>query len=179
MSHNSPLRKAFLSRSYSFATYQYMIHFPNPTYQHWNSFATLSTSTISSTGGSIFFFREFEEPYGFMSQWYPCSFTAPAPPSAGKNAPQMTFLTTEQYMMYQKAIVFKDDEIANKIILEPNLRKQKGLGRKVKGFDPKKWDKEKQKVVEDGNWWKFTQPKEGNMRKMLLGTGHRELVEVS
>ncbi len=91
----------------------------------------------------------------------------------------MTFLTTEQYMMYQKAIVFKDDEIANKIILEPNPRKQKGLGRKVKGFDPKKWDKEKQKVVEDGNWWKLTQPKEGNMRKMLLGTGHRELVEVS
>lgn len=90
----------------------------------------------------------------------------------------MTFLTTEQYMMFQKAIVFNDLEIADKIMLEPNPEKQKALGRKVKNFDHKKWDKVKEQIVEDGNWWKFTQPKEGDLRKMLLETGQRELVEV-
>lgn len=81
-------------------------------------------------------------------------------------------------MMFQKAIVFNDLEIADKIMLEPNPEKQKALGRKVKNFDHKKWDKVKEQIVEDGNWWKFTQPKEGDLRKMLLETGQRELVEV-
>ena len=141
--------------------------------------ARMTASTISPYGGPIFFFREFEEPYGFMSQWYPCSFLAPAPLPAGESAPQMTFLTTEQYMMYHKAIVFEDQETAKEIMLQPGPREAKAPGRKVKGFDHEKWDKEKEKVVEDGNWWKFTQPKEGDMRKMLLATGDRELVEVS
>jgi predicted NAD-dependent protein-ADP-ribosyltransferase YbiA (DUF1768 family) len=33
-------------------------------------------------------------------------------------------------------------------------------------------------VVEHGKWWKFTQPKEGDLRKMSLETGDRLLVEV-
>ena len=81
-------------------------------------------------------------------------------------------------MMYQKAVLFEDHDIAKKILLEPGPRQQKALGRKVKGFDNKKWDKEKEKIVEDGNWWKFTQPKEGDMRKLLLETDDRELIEV-
>ena len=128
--------------------------------------------TITSSGGTIFFFREFEEPYGFLSQWYASSFTA------GTTASKMTFLTSEQYMMYQKAAIFEDEEIAKQIMLAPEPRKQKALGRKVKGFNHEVWDKEKEKVVEEGNWWKFTQSKEGNLRKLLLGTGQRELVEV-
>ncbi|KAL2053630.1 hypothetical protein ABVK25_005932 [Lepraria finkii] len=99
----------------------------------------MTSSTISSDGGPVFFWREYEEPYGFMSQWYPSTFTAPAPPSAGKNAPPMTFFTAEHYMMYQKAIVFKDPEIADNIMLEPDPRKQKALGRKVNNFDNEKW----------------------------------------
>ncbi|KAL6718898.1 hypothetical protein ACLMJK_003133 [Lecanora helva] len=139
----------------------------------------MAAPIISSNGGPIFFFREFEEPYGYLSQWYPSSFTVPATKSTGSNTREMTFLTTEQYMMYQKAIIFKDYDIAKQIMLEPGPKRQKALGRKVKGFDHKKWDEEKEKVVEDGNWWKFTQPKEGDMRKLLLETGDRELVEAS
>lgn len=81
-------------------------------------------------------------------------------------------------MMYQKAVIFGDHDIANQIMLEPSAKKQKALGRKVKGFNNKKWNEERQKVVENGNWYKFTQPKEGDMKTMLLETGHRELVEV-
>lgn len=82
-------------------------------------------------------------------------------------------------MMYHKAIVFDDRGIADEIALESEPRKQKALGRKVKGFDGKKWNAEREKIVEEGNWWKFTQPKEGDMRKMLLDTGNRLLVEAS
>ncbi|CAD6571993.1 MAG: hypothetical protein ASARMPREDX12_004847 [Alectoria sarmentosa] len=134
----------------------------------------MASSTISSLGGPVFFWREYDSPYGFLSQWYPSSFT---PSPAG--TPPMTFVTTEQYMMYHKAIVFSDQEIADKIALEPEASKQKALGRMVKGFDNKIWNAKREKIVEDGNWWKFTQPKESDLRKMLLETGDRLLVEAS
>lgn len=81
-------------------------------------------------------------------------------------------------MMYHKAIVFGDQDIADQILLELSPRIQKALGRKVKNFDRTKWDLEKERIVEDGNWWKMTQSKEGDMRKMMLETVKRELVEV-
>ena len=81
--------------------------------------------------------------------------------------------------MYNKAMVFDDQEIADKIALEPEPGKQKALGRKVKGFDSKIWNAKREKIVEDGNWWKFTQSKEGDLRKKLLNTGDRLLVEAS
>ena len=81
--------------------------------------------------------------------------------------------------MYHKAIVFDDQEIADKIALEPKAKNQKALGRKVKGFDDKKWKAKREEIVEEGNWWKFTQSKEGGLSKMLLETGDRLLVEAS
>ena len=91
----------------------------------------------------------------------------------------MKFLTTEQYMMYHKATLFSDQEIADKIMRETEPSKQKALGRKVKGFDNKEWNAKREKIVEDGNWWKFTQPNDNHLRKMLLETGDRLLVEAS
>lgn len=81
-------------------------------------------------------------------------------------------------MMYQKAMVFNDHDVADRIMREPSPRKQKALGRKVKDFDHKKWDKRKEQIVEEGNWWKLTQPTTSDMRKVLLETGSRVLVEV-
>ena len=81
--------------------------------------------------------------------------------------------------MYQKAVLFNDQEVANTIALEPEPRKQKALGRKVKGFNDKKWNAKREKIVEDGNWWKFTRSKEDDLKKMLLETGDRILVEAS
>ena len=81
--------------------------------------------------------------------------------------------------MYHKAVVFNDKEIADKIMLEPEPEKQKALGRKVKGFDNRKWNAKREQIVEDGNWWKYTQSKEGDLRKMLLKTDDRLLVEAS
>ena len=84
-----------------------------------------------------------------------------------------------QHRMYNKAILFDDQEVADKIALEPDPGKQKALGRKVKGFDNKIWNAKREKIVEDGNWWKFTQSKEGDLKKMLLETGDRLLAEAS
>lgn len=81
--------------------------------------------------------------------------------------------------MYQKAILFNDQEVADMIALEPAPEKQRALGRKVKGFNNKKWNTKREKIVEDGNWWKFTQSKEDDMKKLLLQTGDSLLVEAS
>ena len=79
--------------------------------------------------------------------------------SDAKETQKITFLTTEQYMMYHKALLFADTAIAAKILREPEPKKQKALGRKVKGFDPRVWDERKEAIVEEGNWWKFTNVK--------------------
>lgn len=89
------------------------------------------------------------------------------------------FLTTEQYMMYHKAMLFGDTEIADRIMKEPKPSKQRALGRKVTGYTDKKWKGSREKIVEEGNWWKFSQSKVGNLKKMLLETGERELIEVN
>lgn len=134
------------------------------------------SSTISSTGGPIYFFREHEHPYGFLSQWYNTAFTAVSP---DPDAAPMTFTTTEQYMMYHKAMLFNDREIADQIMLADTPKLQQALGRKVKNFDSETWNAHREKIVEEGNWNKFCNSKSGTtLRDMLVKTGKRELVEV-
>tara|TARA_R110002050_G_scaffold86536_3_gene183912 strand:- start:355 stop:534 length:180 start_codon:yes stop_codon:yes gene_type:complete len=43
----------------------------------------------------------------------------------------------EQYLMYQKAVLFKDDEAAAQIMEADKPGKQKKLGRGVRGFNEK------------------------------------------
>ena len=55
----------------------------------------------------------------------------------------------------------------------------KALGRQVQDFDKEKWVENRDRIVEEGNWNKFSSAKEGpGLRNLLLGTGQRELVEV-
>lgn len=138
----------------------------------------MATAKTNAGGTPIYFWREIEHPYGFLSQWYLSPFSAPSHPNA-KSDEMVTFVTTEQYMMYGKAMVFGDKEIAAKIMMEPSAKKQKALGRKVKGFDNQTWNAHREKIVEEGNWWKFTSDKGQDMAKLLLETGDRLLVEVT
>ncbi|KAL9027324.1 MAG: hypothetical protein Q9196_004140, partial [Gyalolechia fulgens] len=108
--------------------------------------------------------------------WFEAQFTAPSPDSM---AQPMTFSTTEQYMMYHKAILFSDRETGMQIMLADTPKKQKALGRKVKNFNGAIWNAHREKIVEEGNWNKFCNSKQGTkLRNMLVGTGERELVEV-
>ena len=131
----------------------------------------------AARGGTVYFWRENEQPYGFLSQWYSSSFTAP-PPNSPASQDLITFITTEQYMMYRKAILFNDKEIAEKIMRERTPKNQKALGRKVANFDHKTWDQHKEEIVEDGNWYKFTANNDENLKTLLVATGDKLLVEV-
>ena len=57
-----------------------------------------STILSDRANGPIFFWREFEEPYGFLSQWYECVFEHDS----------IKYNHTEMWMMTQKAKLFND-----------------------------------------------------------------------
>lgn len=102
-----------------------------------------------------------------LSQWWKCSFSEDI----------YEYCCMEQYMMFNKAQLFGDDEIGKKIMdcTDPNTIKK--LGRKVKNFNPDVWDKVKYSIILNGNYLKFIQnPK---LRNFLLSTGNKILVEAS
>ncbi|KAG9591930.1 DUF1768-domain-containing protein, partial [Aureobasidium melanogenum] len=117
----------------------------------------------------VLFHREYEEPHGYLSQWYISSFTDP---STGQ-----TYNCAEQYMMHQKALFRHDDTTAASILAMPYPKDQKALGRCVANWDDDAWDEVKERIVEEGSYLKFSQNKE--LRERLLLTGERELVEAS
>lgn len=136
-----------------------------------------TTKSSSVDGGPIYFWKETEEPYGWMSQWYEYAM------QDGSDS-TIVYATAEHYMMYQKAKLFGDDKIAGEVLAGAELhpRKIKNLGRKVKGFDETTWVAERERIVEEGTWLKMTGPAhEGqlNLGELLLATGDRELVEAS
>lgn len=128
-------------------------------------------------GGPIYFWRETEEPYGWMSQWY-------AYEMRDGSDSTTVYPTAEHYMMYQKARLFGDDEVAGEVLAGAELhpRAIKTLGRRVRGFDETIWAAERERIVEEGTWLKMTRPArdgQANLGELLLGTGDRELVEAS
>lgn len=121
----------------------------------------------------IFFFGyEGEDPRVALQQWFPVVFRA-----RDRHGLDVTFATTEQYMMYQKAVLMGDDEIADKILSEGHPSAAKRLGREVHNFDVEKWKANADKVVEDANFFKFSQ--NSDLRDVLLSTGDKVLVEAS
>ncbi len=102
-----------------------------------------------------------------FSQWWPSKF---------KQDGDM-FLTAEHWMMAQKAKLFGDDEIYEKIITSTNPKAVKALGRKVSRFDPKTWDQEKFDIVLKGNFLKFNQ--NDDLKAYLLSTGDAVILEAS
>lgn len=82
-------------------------------------------------------------------------------------------------MMYHKAMLFRDDETAAKIMAATKPSKQRALGREVRGFTGEVWEPNRERIVEEGNWNKFCHAKEeAGLNQKLLETGARELVEV-
>lgn len=120
----------------------------------------------------FYFWRHYTSKHGLtnscLSQWWELHpFTV-----ANK-----TFATTEHFMMYSKAILFKDYNIANEILKNNSPHDAKKYGRKVKGFDSYVWDKVKYKIVVVGNYHKFIQ--HADLKSFLVGTGSNILVEAS
>jgi ribA/ribD-fused uncharacterized protein len=121
----------------------------------------------------IYFWRPHED-HGYLGQWFPSPFTASSPIDPHET---ITFPDCETYMMYHKAILFSDIEIAEQILLAKDPKQVKALGRQVRDFDDKVWKMERVGIVMEGNRLKFAQNE--TLRGMLLLTRGRELVEAS
>ena len=83
----------------------------------------------------------------------------------------------EQWMMAQKAKLFGDEEIYNEIMGSHTAKKQKDLGRKVRGFKENVWVEKRFSIVKKGLKAKFDQ--NPHLRTYLLNTGDQILVEAN
>lgn len=88
-----------------------------------------------------------------------------------------SFANSEAAMMWSKAAFFGDKVNAEKAIKETDPRKAKDIGRDVKPFNKKEWDRVCLEMVTDILLAKFTQSKQ--CRRVIMDTGSRELVEAS
>lgn len=83
----------------------------------------------------------------------------------------------EQYMMYQKAILFKDYDVAEMILEQRDPRKQKFLGRQVRNFVESEWNAVCKPTMVEGLTSKFRQ--DTYSLNTLLDTGDTIIVEAS
>lgn len=104
---------------------------------------------------------------GCLSQWWPAPFVVDGP----------TYATAEHYMMWSKAVLFGDTETAARVLETTDPKQAKAIGREVRGFDSAVWERERLGIVVRGNLAKFSQHED--LRRFLVGTGDRVLVEAS
>ncbi|MBL0744624.1 NADAR family protein [Chryseolinea lacunae] len=102
-----------------------------------------------------------------FSQWYPSPFAVEG----------VVYKTAEHWMMAQKAKLFGDDAIFQKIVNTDKPGEVKALGRKIVNFDDALWNESKYEIVCAGNVHKFGQDVE--LKNYLLGTGDHVIVEAS
>lgn len=125
------------------------------------------TEAKTTTQQYVSFWKE-NKIYGEFSQWYPSKFT---------DAEGITYDNCEQYLMYQKAMLFGDTNTAKKIMLASKPAEIKNLGRQVTGFDEKVWVDRREDIAYDGNYLKFTQnPK---LKASMLSKVGMKFVEAS
>lgn len=102
-----------------------------------------------------------------LSQWWPSRFAAEGE----------VFRSAEHYMMLRKALLFQDQARADSILSARSPAQAKAIGRQVVGFDEVVWVKHGWDIVVSASESKFGS--DPSLRKFLLGTGRRVLVEAS
>lgn len=114
---------------------------------------------------NFIFFHKPNEENGYLSNWYLSDFVV-------NNIP---FSSMEQYMMYQKAICFKDTNTEEKILKISDVAQIKALGRSVRNYDDNYWNGVRQIVVYEGLLAKFSQNDE--LKNQLIATDVAILAE--
>ena len=104
---------------------------------------------------------------GIYSQWFMRSFVVD----------KVKYNCAEQYMMAEKARLFKDKAAEKAIMKSRSPYEQKMLGRKVKRFNVDKWNNVARDIVYRGNMAKFGQNKD--LLERLFSTEGTTLVESS
>jgi hypothetical protein len=112
-------------------------------------------------------FEFFWESGSIFSQWHPAEF----------RTENLVFPTAEHFMMYGKAMLFNDYEVAQKILVASHPRDVKALGKKVENFSDRKWNPARLDIVYQANYYKFTQNLK--LKDKLLATKGKTLVEAS
>lgn len=102
-----------------------------------------------------------------LSQWWPCKFYVE----------EQQYLSAEQYMMAEKARLFGDSLMLERILGAKSPSEAKRLGRAVQGFTQAIWEQNRCEIVKKGNWLKFGQNLP--LKEYLLTTKNRVLVEAS
>jgi ribA/ribD-fused uncharacterized protein len=102
-----------------------------------------------------------------LSQWFPAPFSI-----GGTN-----YKTAEHYMMAEKARLFGDSQMLDRIIRARTPGEAKKLGRSVRGFSDEVWNQNRFKIVVSASVGKFGQ--NPDLRDFLQATGRRVLVEAS
>lgn len=87
------------------------------------------------------------------------------------------FNCSEQYMMYQKAVLFNDTITAKRILNASHPYDQKKLGREVRDYVEEIWAEERVQIMVEGLLCKFSQNEEA--KKELLSTGNKIIAESS
>lgn len=119
-----------------------------------------------------FFLKKEDGPY---SQWVECEFRSRSvvqPELAAR-----TYYYAEQYMMAEKALLFGDENTREAILQSKSPKRQKALGREVRGFKEAKWKKWREQIVFQGNYCKFSQNE--RFKQVLLGTGDNIIAEAA
>ncbi len=102
-----------------------------------------------------------------MSQWWNSPFMED----------NILYKTAEHYMMAQKAKLFNDNEVFDRIISKESPKDVKDLGRQIKNFDEDSWDANKYHIVKQGNYLKFSQNEA--LKHFLIQTKNKILAESS
>ena len=113
----------------------------------------------------IICFHNPDEENAYLSNWYLSDFEVDG----------VRFSSMEQYMMYQKAVTFKDANTAEKIMRGSDFAKIKQYGREVSSYDDVVWNGIRQIVVYRGLLAKFSQNEE--LKQRLKKTGDAILAE--
>ena len=127
----------------------------------------MSTLTVQQAGipHKAVFFHLPEEPHGYLSNWYPAPFMLDG----------IAFSSAEQYLMYNKCVIFGDLASAQAVLDTSDPARQQAIGRKAAGFNGTVWDGMKQIVAYRGLMAKFSQNED--LKTRLLDTGDAYLVE--
>ena len=146
-------------------------------YDHYNEWLSETVDSLKKAGkikdklkvsGRVVdavFFHLPEEPDGYLSNWYASEFILDG----------IKFTSSEQYIMYQKCMLFGDTKSAQEVLDTDDTALQQKIGRNAKGYVHGVWEGKRQLIAIKGLIAKFTQNSE--LKQKLLDTGDAWLVE--
>ena len=102
-----------------------------------------------------------------FSNFHPCNLTIN----------NQSFHSTEQFLQYQKALMFGDSMAANQILQCENAFEAKRLSYQINGFEMKRWASDGYSLCLEGIRAKFQQ--NNNLLMMLKSMGSKTIVEAT